>query len=187
MVIARTTFIQINKNLTTKKIKAEYRKKALHVLCEEHFSVRCRNVDYWKGYVGQIREFEMWGLRQMLKISWTENVTNEEVLARNGRVRDLEIMIMKKKTRYCEHLLKNDSRMQKTLVKGNVEGKREQGRGANLGGEHQRVGMWSISRLSKESAGRNNLKVHGRPTQPRKRWHALTGSELLIISINKLL
>lgn len=42
-----------------------------------------------KQNVKKLKAFEMWIYHRMLKISWSEHVTNEEVLRRTNRKREL--------------------------------------------------------------------------------------------------
>ncbi|KAG7308497.1 hypothetical protein JYU34_005707 [Plutella xylostella] len=65
----------------------------------------------------------------MLRISWVHKVTNEEVLRRVGRSRELTLTIKLKKTSYLGHVLRHDRyRLLQVIVMGKVEGKRRVGR-----------------------------------------------------------
>ena len=54
--------------------------------------------------MNRIEAFEMWIYRRLLKTSWTERVTNAEVLRRLGKNRELLLTIKHRKTSYLGHL-----------------------------------------------------------------------------------
>ena len=49
--------------------------------------LRSRDMDNYKISVVQMCAFEMWVYRRVLKISWTEKITNDEALRRMGTCR----------------------------------------------------------------------------------------------------
>ena len=69
----------------------------------------------------------MWMLRRMMKISYTDHVTNEEVLRRTKSKRTLKDEIMKRKLAYFGHVVRAE-RLQRHLMDGRVEGERRRGR-----------------------------------------------------------
>ncbi|CAH2242692.1 jg7589 [Pararge aegeria aegeria] len=77
----------------------------------------------------RLEAFEMWAYRRMLKISWTQKVTNEEVLRRVGCQRELWKTVKKKKVAYVGHVLRHDRyRLLQLIMMGKVAGKRRIGR-----------------------------------------------------------
>ena len=62
-----------------------------------------------------------------MKISYTEHVSNEEVLRRTNSKRTLKEEIMKRKMQYFGHVVRGE-RLQRQLLDGQVEGKRGRGR-----------------------------------------------------------
>ena len=75
----------------------------------------------------RIEAFELWAYRRMLKISWTEKVTNKEVLSRMKMKKRLFTIIQIRKLKYFGHINRHSS-MQTTLLNGRVNGKRGRGR-----------------------------------------------------------
>ena len=75
----------------------------------------------------RIEAFELWAYRRMLKISWTEKVTNQEVLSRMKMEKRLFAIIQIIKLKYFGHINRHSS-MQTTLLNGRVNGKRGSGR-----------------------------------------------------------
>ena len=66
--------------------------------------------------------FEMWTWQRMLKISWTEKVTNEEVLVCTNEARSILKMIWSRKHRWLGHVLRHDNLLHDTS-EGKMMGK----------------------------------------------------------------
>ena len=71
--------------------------------------------------------FEMWAYRRMLRVSWTEHKTDEEVLRMVNTASSLLPTIKKRKCQYFGHVIRARS-IQKLLPEGKIEGKRERER-----------------------------------------------------------
>ena len=77
----------------------------------------------------RIEAFEMWTLRRMLRISWTEHITNDDVLLRAGVERELLNIVKQRKTSYLGHILRGSRYfIPKLIVQGKIEGRRGPGR-----------------------------------------------------------
>jgi hypothetical protein len=75
----------------------------------------------------RLESFEMWCYRRILKIKWTDYITNEEVLARMNCKRSLWYYIVRKRVTMVGHILRHEGLM-KTVLEGRVEGKNYRGR-----------------------------------------------------------
>ena len=76
----------------------------------------------------KVNAFEMWCYRRLLKISWRDKITNEEVLRRVHAqvhfVRDMR----KRKLEYANHVLRGSSgESHLFLLEGKISGKRARG------------------------------------------------------------
>lgn len=79
--------------------------------------------------MNRLEAFEMWCYRRMLRVSWTEHVTNESVLQRLHKARELLEIIKRRKLEYFGHVLRGPKyRMLHTIIKGKFEGRRRIGR-----------------------------------------------------------
>ena len=77
----------------------------------------------------RLSAFEMWAYRRMLRISWTEKVTNEEVLKKVRCEKRLYSIIQTKKLKYFGHIIRqNGDTLHRTLLDGKVKGLRGRGR-----------------------------------------------------------
>ena len=68
----------------------------------------------------RLEAFEMWALRRLLRISWTECMSSDRVLTLAGVRRELIQLIQKQKLRYFGHLIRHDS-LQRDLLERMVE------------------------------------------------------------------
>jgi len=68
--------------------------------------------------------FEMWCWRRMEKISWTDNVRNEDVLLRVNEQRNILHEIRKRKANWIGHILRRNCLLQRVIegkIKGGIE------------------------------------------------------------------
>ena len=71
--------------------------------------------------------FEMWGYRRMLRISWQDHTTNEEVLTRMNEKRTLIASISLRRSRWIGHIMRHES-LVGHIVEGTIEGENRRGR-----------------------------------------------------------
>ena len=57
--------------------------------------------------MNRIEVFEMWLLRRILKIKWTERISNNEVLKRLNKDREILTTIKRRKAAYLGHIMRN--------------------------------------------------------------------------------
>ena len=75
----------------------------------------------------QLEATEMWFLRRMLRISYKDRVTNEEVLRRAKVDRTLVKDIVKRPMEFIGHVIRKEE-LENFVVTGFIEGKRARGR-----------------------------------------------------------
>ena len=75
----------------------------------------------------RIEATEMWCYRRMLKISWTERVSNEQVLNRAGAKREMMRMIRRRQLRFLGHVMRRQQ-LESSCITGRLEGRRGRGR-----------------------------------------------------------
>ena len=75
----------------------------------------------------RIEAFEMWIWRRMERISWTDKVSNEEVLQRVKAERQMLNATQIRKRRWIGHLLRHEGLLI-DLLEGRMKGKRRPGR-----------------------------------------------------------
>ena len=77
--------------------------------------------------VKRLEAFEMWLWRRMEKISWTEHISNEEVLRMVGEERSILATIKKRQRNWIGHILRGDS-LGREIIEGRMEGRKGRGR-----------------------------------------------------------
>jgi hypothetical protein len=115
------------KELLTKKFKISVRKKLVKTLI---WSTLLYGSETWtlrKEEIKRLEAVEMWMWRRMEKISWTEKITNVEVLKRVGEERLLMKTIRNRKKKWVGHVLRGEGLL-KEAMEGRMEGKRGRGR-----------------------------------------------------------
>ena len=126
--IARQRFINMKDVLTTKSLRIETRKRIMKCYVLSTFLYASETWTFSKEMWNKIEAFEMWMFRKILKVPYTAHVTNDEIIKRfkeNGR--SLKKNIITRKLQYFGHMIRSD-RMQKTLIEGKVNEKRQRER-----------------------------------------------------------
>ena len=93
------------------------------------WSILLYNVENWTLLSKTTKKFEaleMWFYKRMLKISWTDKVTNAQVLQRLNTQRELIPTIIKRKCQYFGHIIRNTNKY--TLLTIILQGKKKPGR-----------------------------------------------------------
>ena len=71
---------------------------------------------------------EMWFYRRMLRVSWKEVVTNEDILNRMRTKRLLVDTIRGRQWKFIGHILREEDRIERHIIETPMEGKRTRGR-----------------------------------------------------------
>lgn len=79
--------------------------------------------------MNRLEAFEMWIYRRILKISWVDHISNETVLQRLNKNREILGTIKRRKTAYFGHIMRNQKyEMLQLILQGKINGKRGIGR-----------------------------------------------------------
>ena len=125
--IARGAFENMSKVLTNGSININTRKRLLKCYV---WSTLLYGAETWtltNSTMKKTKAFEMWCYRRMMRISYIEHKTNNEVLEMVTSKRALLCIIKKRKTEYFGHLIRMNG-LQRILLEGKVNGKRGKGR-----------------------------------------------------------
>ena len=109
------------------RLRQELKKRLVKTLV---WSVVMYGSETWtlrKADVERLEAFEMWVWRRMMKVKWTDKLTNMEVLRLVNETPKLLPEIRRRKRRWIGHILRHDSLLQ-TVLEGRMEGKRPRGR-----------------------------------------------------------
>ena len=72
--------------------------------------------------------FELWCWRRLLRVPWTARRSNQSILKEISPGCSLEGLMLKLKLQYFGHLIGRADSLEKTLMLGNIEGRRRRGR-----------------------------------------------------------
>ena len=75
----------------------------------------------------QTDAFELWCWRRLLRVPWTQRRSNLSILKEINPEYSLEGLMLKLKLQYFGHLMQRADLLEKTLMLGKIEGKREEG------------------------------------------------------------
>ena len=75
----------------------------------------------------RIDAFELW-FKRLLRVPWTARRSNQSILKEISPEYSLEGLMLKLKLQYFGHLMRITDSLEKTLMLGNIEGRRRRGR-----------------------------------------------------------
>ena len=75
----------------------------------------------------RIDAFELWCWRRLLRIPWTARRSNQSILKEINPKYSLEELILKLKCQYFHHLMRRADSLEKTLILGNIKGRKRRG------------------------------------------------------------
>ena len=104
-----------------------------------------KKAEHWR-----IDVFELWCWRRLLRVPWTARRSNQSLLKEISPEYSLEGLMLKLKFQYFGHLMQRADSLEKTLMLGQIEGRRRRGwqRMRWLGGISDSMDM-SLSKLQK--------------------------------------
>ena len=94
------------------------------------FSVVMYGCESWtikKAESQRIDVFELWCWRRLLRVPWTARRSNQPILSEIKPEYSLEGLMLKLKLQYFGHLMQRANSLEKTLMLGNIEGRRRRG------------------------------------------------------------
>ena len=76
----------------------------------------------------RIDAFELWCWRRLLRVPWSSRRSNQSILKEISPGCSLEELMLKLKLQYFGHLMRRTDSLKKTLMLGQIEGRRRRGR-----------------------------------------------------------
>ena len=76
----------------------------------------------------RIDAFELWCWRRLLRVPWTARRSNQSILKEISPGCSLEGLMLKLKLQYFGHLMPRADSLEKTLIRGKIEGRWRRGR-----------------------------------------------------------
>ena len=87
----------------------------------------CESWTIKKADCQRIDAFELWCWRRLLRIPWTARRSNQSILKEISPGCSLEGMMLKLKLQYFDHLMRRVDSLEKTLMLGEIRGRRRRG------------------------------------------------------------
>ena len=103
------------------------RKRVLQCYIEPILLYGCELWSMTKQSLTSIEAMEMWFLKRMLRVSWTEKRTNLEILNTARSTRKLISNVNRRQAEFLGHEMKK-AKLEHLLTTGKIEGKRSRGR-----------------------------------------------------------
>ena len=88
---------------------------------------RCESWIIKKAEHQKIDAFELWCWRRLLRVPWTARGSNQSILKEINPEYPLEGLLLKPKLQYIGYLMQRANLLEKTLMLGKIEGKRNRG------------------------------------------------------------
>ena len=99
----------------------------VHLVKAMYFTVviyGCKSWTIKKAECQRIDAFEMWHWRRLLRVPWTARRSNQSILKEISPEYSLEGLMLKLKFQYFGHLMRRADLFEKTLMLGQIEGRR---------------------------------------------------------------
>ena len=99
----------------------------IHLVKAMVFPVVMYGCDSWtikKAECRRIDAFELWCWRRLLRVPWTVRISNQSILKVIGPEYSLEGLMLKPNLQYFGHLMQRTDSSEKTVMLGNIEGRR---------------------------------------------------------------
>ena len=88
----------------------------------------CKNWTVKKAEHRKIDAFELWCWRRLLRVPWTARRSNQSILKEISPGCSLEGLMLKLKLQYCGNLMGRVDPLEKSLMLGEIGGRRRRGR-----------------------------------------------------------
>ena len=124
--VAKSSFWK-HKELLKHNISMKLKKTILNIYIFSVVSYGCQSWTFNSAIVKQVNSFEMWCYRRILKIKWTDMVSNKDVLSRVGLFEPcLTKDLLKRKMEFAGHVLRGSSgATHNKIIQGYIHGKRD--------------------------------------------------------------
>ena len=104
----------------------------IHLVKAMVFPVVMNGCESWtieKAEYQRTDAFELWCWRRLLRVPWTARRSNQSILKESNPAYSLVGLMLKLKPQYFGHLMRRGDSFEKTLMLGEVEGRRGDDRG----------------------------------------------------------
>lgn len=129
---ARRTFMNMKTFFTRSDLSLELRIRMTRSYIFPILLYGCESWTLDPNTEKRLNAFEMYLYRRMLRVSWTQRVTNDEILIRMNKQRELMNTIKVRKTQYIGHVMRGERyELLRIIIEGKIKGRRSVGRRQN--------------------------------------------------------
>ena len=125
--ISKATFNNMKCIFTNKNIHLATKIRTLKTYIWSILLYGCECWTLTKDTQHRLEAAEIWFIRRIMKVSWTEKKTNEEVMRMAGYSRSLLNTINERRLKFFGHIMRSDG-LEKCLMLGKIPGKKSRGR-----------------------------------------------------------
>ena len=112
-----------SRNLTLlSKVKRSVKAMVFTIVMYGCESWTTKKAEHWR-----IDDFELWCWRILLRVPWTERRSKQSTLKEISPEYSLEGLMLKLKLQYFGHLMRRADSLEKTLILGEIKGRRRRG------------------------------------------------------------
>ena len=162
---AKATFGRLRNVLTNSKLSMNVKLSIVNTFVYSVLLYGCVAWTLLKESEDRLEAMEMWIYRRILKIPWTDKVSNKEVLERMGKERCLLSKIRMRQLKFFGHVYRHET-MEKLAVSGMIEGKRKRGR--------QRTTY--LTSLRRATSDESSNVTFARMADDRQVWRSMIGN-----------
>ena len=119
---AKTNFIKTRSMFNNTKIGNKTKLRVLKTYVWAVMRYECETWTISQQMMKRLEAAEMWFIRRILKIAWTERVTNKEVLERAGTSTEISNTILKRQLNFLGHVMR-EGEWENVILTGKIEGK----------------------------------------------------------------
>ena len=118
----------------------------------------------------RIDAFELWCWGRLLRVPWTERRSNQSILKEIIPEYSLEELMLKLKLQYFGHLMRRVDSLEKTLMLGKIEGRKNSGRQEDeMAGWHHQLNGPEFVQIPGDGEGQETLACCSPANQPLHR------------------
>ena len=125
--IAKKAFKKMKHLLTNSRISVQTRKRAIKTYVWSTLLYGCEAWTVSREMERRLEAMEMWCWRRMMRVSWTERRSNENILESIGSEREMLKVMGRRQMAFLGHIMREDG-LENLTVTGRIAGGRSRGR-----------------------------------------------------------
>ena len=127
LLLGRKTMTNLDSVLKNRDITLPTKFHIVKAMVFPAVTYRCESWTITKAENWRIDAFKLWCWRRCLRVPWTERRSNQSILKEINPEYSLEGLMLKLKLQYFGHLMQRADSLEKILMLGKTEGKRQSG------------------------------------------------------------